>query len=109
MLLRHPHSLRAVALALVFGLAFGAVASTPAVWTAPQSRTSAPVEEEDESQKSETKATTVAERRSVKPCGQQADPVVRAQSIILSPSVAFLPPAPPAAALNNGLSAHYRC
>jgi hypothetical protein len=103
MRLCRPDWFRLLVIALVFGLTCGGTA--PALWAAPQSVTSSAPEEEDETQ---TKAAG-AERRAVKPAREPAAPALRPRRHppLLSPTATVS--ARPAAALMNGLGAHYRC
>jgi hypothetical protein len=104
------HMPRAILLVLVFGLAFGTVVSTPAVWTASlNARTDAPIEEDDECLKSEADPAAMAERRIDRPARTSIGVIPRPRSTSRSSPVAAAANVRPTLALNNGLSAHYRC
>lgn len=100
-----PDWYRLLVIALVFGLTCGAAA--PALLAAPQPvSSSAPAEEEDE----HAAKTAASERRSVRlPLPEPAEPAPRPRCEPVPFSVTSTVAARPAAALRNGLSAHYRC
>lgn len=107
-----PRSLHRLALALVFALGFGAAAPAVSARAIPESIKTDTLPEEDDCQKESSldKSAAPGHRRTAPPTPHAVRPDGarhHSRSVGLSRSATSF--ARPSAALNNGLSAHYRC